>query len=557
MALERQTSWGNLVVLAMYLGGIGAGVYTSSFILGFTSNLDGVTIPAAEIIKRAHKNGSLVMLDAAQTAPHQSINVKNLDVDFLAFSGHKLLGPTGTGVLYGKYRLLEQLQPFMVGGADDIKPMLARIKGYVEQGGVWWDVAGVPFWYPCAPKLDNGRLIGWNVTSYGPEGFGTFGLKAEITQDGPDAGTVKATQAGRAMLGAAWADAVGKERGWANRFPDPDAASLVLAEVDGRPYVVATRAGKGVFFHVGGIPVSPAVLFPSIVGSCKYLWGHAMPEPGKPGPAVVVPPAQAQMGIRALPDLEYAKVGGKSMMLDLYLPEKPAGRVPVIVWVHGGGWMAGDRKNPPGLDLVRRGYALASIEYRLSQEAIFPAQMYDLKGAIRWLRAHADQYGLDPDHFGAWGHSAGGHLVAMLGTTGGVKELEGDEGGNLDQSSRVQAVSDWAGPTDFLTLGPWHEGPDSGPSQLLGVVVRDNHDKALKASPVTYVSKDSAPFLIVHGERDGLVVVGQAYELGDLLTKAGVPVDLEIRPWTDHGISDPTVTAMQYDFFDHYLRARK
>ncbi len=446
---------------------------------------------------------------------------------------------------------------FMVGGADDVKPMLARIKGYVEQGGIWWELAGVPFWYPCAPKRDGERIVGWDVTGYGAEGLGTFGLKAEITPDVGDGGAVRATQAGKAMLGAAWADTVGKERGWANRFPHPDAASLVLAEIDGRPYVVATRAGKGVLFHVGGISVSPGVLFPSMVETCRYLWGHAMPEPGKPGPMPVVAPAPAQLGINAMPDLEYAKVGGKSMMLDLYLPEKPAGRVPVIVWVHGGGWMAGDRKNPPGLEFVRRGYALASVEYRLSQEAKWPAQIYDLKGAIRWLRAHADQYGLDPAHFGAWGHSAGGHLVAVLGVTGGVKELEGDEGGNLDQSSAVQAVSDWAGPTDFLTLGPWHEGPESGTSLLIGVAVGKDHEKALAASPVTYVSKDAPPFLIVHGERDGLVIVGQAREFYEKLTKAGVPAELEIRPWTDHGISDPTVTSLQYEFFDRYLRARK
>jgi acetyl esterase/lipase len=296
---------------------------------------------------------------------------------------------------------------------------------------------------------------------------------------------------------------------------------------------------------------------PFIVESCKYLWGHALPAPAKTATPIAAVAYEPQVTIKTLPDLEYAKVGGKSMMLDLYLPEKAAGKLPVIVWVHGGGWMGGDRKNPPGMDLVRRGYALASIEYRLSGEAKWPAQMYDLKGAIRWLRAHADQYGLDPQHFAAWGHSAGGHLVAMLGVTGGVKELEGDEGGNLDQSSAVQAVSDWAGPTDFLTLGPWHEGPDSGPSLLLGVVVRDNHEKALKASPVTYVSRDAAPFLIVHGERDSLVAVGQAYELGDLLTKAGVPVTMAIRPWTDHGIADPMVTAIQNEFFDRYLRERK
>ena len=266
------------------------------------------------------------------------------------------------------------------------------------------------------------------------------------------------------------------------------------------------------------------------------------------------PQGQSPPGLRCLPDLEYARVGDKPLQLDLYLPEKSTGRLPVIVWIHGGGWMAGSRKNPPGMDLVRRGYALASVEYRLSQEAAFPAQIYDCKAAIRWLRAHAEQYGLDAEHFGAWGHSAGGHLVALLGTAGAVKDLEGDEG-SPGFSSRLQAVSDWAGPIDFLA-DPAQAGPDSGPSRLIGGAVKDNPDKARRASPLTYVSAQSPPFLIVHGECDKLVPVDQARLLAAALTKAGVPVTLAIRPWTGHGISDPTVTWMQNAFFDRVLKGR-
>src|SRR4029077_7199543 len=125
--------------------------------------------------------------------------------------------------------------------------------------------------------------------------------------------------------------------------------------------------------------------------------------------------------------------------LDLYLPKSADGPLPLVVWVHGGAWRAGSKEQTPALFLLTRGYAVASINYRLSQHARFPAQIEDCKAAIRWLRAHAEEYNLAPDHFGAWGASAGGPLVALLGTSGDVKELEGHEG-PPDESSRVQAV---------------------------------------------------------------------------------------------------------------------
>ena len=159
------------------------------------------------------------------------------------------------------------------------------------------------------------------------------------------------------------------------------------------------------------------------------------------------------------------------------------------------------------MPLAAKGYAVASINYRLSQHAVFPAQIEDCKAAIRWLRANAAKYHLDPDHIGVWGASAGGHLVALLGTTGSVKELEG-KGGNLDQSSRVQCVVDWFGPTDLATMGGSHDKPGSPESRLIGGPVQENKEKARKASPLTYVSKDSAPFLIMHGDQDNTVPPG-------------------------------------------------
>jgi acetyl esterase/lipase len=201
----------------------------------------------------------------------------------------------------------------------------------------------------------------------------------------------------------------------------------------------------------------------------------------------------------------------------------------VIVWVHGGGWTNGDKARGSAFVFATKGYAVASINYRFSQHAIFPAQILDCKAAIRWLRANARKYGLDSDHIGAWGASAGGHLVALLGTTTGVKELEGP-GGNADQSSRVQAVVDWFGPTDFLTIGAKETR-----TKLLGGDPQANKEKAAKASPITYVSKDAAPFLIMHGDKDKTVPISQSETFAEALKKAGADATFVIVKGGKHG----------------------
>src|SRR4051812_4543175 len=141
------------------------------------------------------------------------------------------------------------------------------------------------------------------------------------------------------------------------------------------------------------------------------------------------PQAKVPEGTKVHRDLEYVKGGHERQRLDLYVPERADNPLPVIVWVHGGAWLAGSKEGGgPALPFVGKGYAVASVNYRLSQHATFPAQIEDCKAAIRWLRAHAETYHLDPDHIGVWGASAGGHLVALLGTSGGVEELEGEDG---------------------------------------------------------------------------------------------------------------------------------
>jgi acetyl esterase/lipase len=191
--------------------------------------------------------------------------------------------------------------------------------------------------------------------------------------------------------------------------------------------------------------------------------------------------------------------------------------------------------------LVARGFAVAAINYRLSQHAVFPAQIEDCKAAVRWLRANASRHGYDPDRIASFGGSAGGHLAAMLGTAGEVKAFE--KGAHLDVSSRVQAVVDFFGPTDFLQMDAHrpsaqamvHDTPDSPESQLVGGPIRDNPEKVARANPITYVTKDDPPFLVIHGDADLLVPHHQSALLEEALRKAGVPVRLVTIEGGPHG----------------------
>ena len=255
-------------------------------------------------------------------------------------------------------------------------------------------------------------------------------------------------------------------------------------------------------------------------------------------------PGQTQSmpaGAKALCDMVYIENGHERQKLDLYLPANTEGSFPLIIWVHGGAWKGGSKDRCPAARFVSQGYAVASVNYRLSQHAVFPAQIQDCKAAVRWLRAHAKEYRLDPDRFAAWGSSAGGHLVALLGVTGDTKEF--DIGPNLDYSSRVQAVVDYFGPTDLTRMaaqsGPDsamnHDAPNSPESELIGGPVPDNPEKALKASPITYVSKNDPPFLLVHGDKDPLVPWQQSQMLNEALKKAGVESELQIVKGAGHG----------------------
>ena len=264
-------------------------------------------------------------------------------------------------------------------------------------------------------------------------------------------------------------------------------------------------------------------------------------------------------GVTVYRDVAYVPEGHERQKLDLYIPEMGED-LPLIIWVHGGAWRGGDKTHTIRMEYLKAGYAGASLNYRLSQHAIFPAQIEDVKAAVRWLRANAKTYRLDPNRFAAWGSSAGGHLVAMLGTTGDVAEFEVGE--NLKVSSRVQAVVDYFGPTDFLQMdaqslpeGLVHDAPDSPESQLVGGPIQEHQDRVARANPITYVSKDDSPFLIIHGDRDKLVPYQQSVLLKDALEAAGVPVTFYKVEGGGHGwFKDPKVPELTKVFLKKHLK---
>ncbi len=287
-------------------------------------------------------------------------------------------------------------------------------------------------------------------------------------------------------------------------------------------------------------------------------------SPAKAAPKAFTLPA----GIRMEKDIAYIEGGDPAQKLDVYVPEKPSEKpLPLIVHIHGGGWWAGSKFPCPVAGMVLKGYAVASVEYRFSKVATFPAQIQDCQAAIRWLRAHAKQYNFDPGHVGVVGGSAGGHLSALVGTSGG-KSAFAPIGGNGDQSDRVQAVCDIFGPADFTTVVQQaaedknvknifaFNTPSDPYSTLIGAKL-DDRPKADAVSPMHYVSKDNPPFLILHGTHDTLVPYAQSQELLAALKEHGVDAWLQTLPGSGHGgpaFTKPAVLQLMQSFFDKYLK---
>jgi acetyl esterase/lipase len=258
-------------------------------------------------------------------------------------------------------------------------------------------------------------------------------------------------------------------------------------------------------------------------------------------------------------DMEIAKVGdGEPLLIDIARPKVAKGLMPAILCVHGGGWSGGTKEGALKIDWAVRGYFVVSVGYRLAGKHLWPAQIEDCKTALRWIRANAKKYSVNPDKIGAWGHSAGGHLVACLGTMGKIAGL--DDGPFPGFSSEVQAVADYAGPTDLAIL--FHQ---RSPANLFGPNAKDHPEMMEKASPIHFVSSSCPPFLIVQGDQDKLVPIEQAAILADALKKAGASVDYVVVKNAGHSLgnakSDPPceptaaeVREMTEAFFDKYLK---
>ncbi|MBI4500775.1 MAG: alpha/beta hydrolase [Gemmatimonadetes bacterium] len=250
-----------------------------------------------------------------------------------------------------------------------------------------------------------------------------------------------------------------------------------------------------------------------------------------------IPTLQAQSA-RTIKDITFARVDGRDLKLDLYLPEGIR-HPPLLVWVHGGAWWRGSKDEPP-VAFVSSGFALASVEYRLSGEARFPAQIFDIKAAVRFLRAKATTYGYRVDRIAIGGESAGAHLAALVGVSNGEKELEGSVGTNLTESSSVQAILDYYGASNLQTIlpqsTPWGLSVRVPALQkLLGAHPDSRPALAKLASPVTHVDDGDPPLLLYHGDQDPQMPINQAHELQGVYEQHHLKVYFDVLHGGVHG----------------------
>jgi acetyl esterase/lipase len=283
--------------------------------------------------------------------------------------------------------------------------------------------------------------------------------------------------------------------------------------------------------------------------------------------AIFKHPSPEHAAVKIDHDVIFGRIADVDLKLDYFYPTNQDRPNSVVMYVHGGAWRAGSKSMlsiiPGPAELLERGYAVVAINYRLGPDHKFPAMLEDSKCAVRFLRAHAKEFNLDPERIGVIGDSSGGHLVSLLGLTDSSAGFEG-QGGWSNQSSGVQAVVDLYGPSDFATAG----ADNSKIARAVlksGFGVEDPADPALKrASPVTYVSAKAPPFLIIHGDHDDLVPLTQSEELHEKLKAAGADSTLIVVTNFSHGFtpiglkSSPTSAELAKiitDFFDKHLRS--
>jgi acetyl esterase/lipase len=255
-------------------------------------------------------------------------------------------------------------------------------------------------------------------------------------------------------------------------------------------------------------------------------------------------------------DVEYGEGGGEKLKLDLARPENLDRPAPCIVVIHGGAWRAGNKTahHPQIFDFAGRGYVAATVGYRFCPTHRFPAQVEDVKCAVRFLRANAEKYNIDPNRVGAIGFSAGAHLSMMLGATDAEDGLEG-AGGHADQSSQVQVVVQFFGPTDFN--GEFPEVSEGLINDFVGGTRADNTEARKRASPLTYLDSGDAPILTFQGTKDPLVPHSQAFKLAEAMSAAGVGGRVEILPGAAHGWGNPELArtvAAAHAFLAEHLK---
>ncbi len=299
----------------------------------------------------------------------------------------------------------------------------------------------------------------------------------------------------------------------------------------------------------------------------------------KPHYAVVEapPPADTSHIIRKFLDISYAPLS-PAQKLDIYLPDEGVGPFPVIIAIHGGAFMGCDKADMqvlPMLEGLKRGYAVVSINYRMSGEAQFPALVHDAKAAVRWVRANSKRYKFDLQRIAAWGGSAGGYLVTMLGVSAGNRDLEDLGLGNPEQPCHVQAVVAWYAPTNFLKMDEYltesgllpppgfrHNEVDSPESLLLGQIITEIPEKVKAANPETFIRSDGPPFLLQHGTKDAVVPVQHSIEMAAKLEQAWGPdkVKLELLEGAEHAdvrFETPENVSRVLDFLDKHLKFTK
>lgn len=314
--------------------------------------------------------------------------------------------------------------------------------------------------------------------------------------------------------------------------------------------------------------------FPVVSGTALAELGATPPEP-PPGfktsaaafAAVAAgkvpranPPINPDIKVNVKTDIEYGNAGNRPLLLDLYRPENIDQPMPAIVFIHGGSWRGGKKEDyqPYAMYFAQRGYVCASIQYRLSGEAPYPAAVHDVKAAVRFMRAEAQRMAVDPQRIAVAGGSAGGHLAMMVGFSSDVEQLAG-KSGHEDASSRVACVVNLYGPTDMTT--PYARSvseTNAAVSAFFEGSYKDRPDKYAEGSPITYVTPDDPPTLILHGTVDALVPINQADLLAEKLTAVGVPYIYDRLPGWPHSmdavkpVNERCLWYMER-FFDRYL----